>query len=104
MTIESTAGVTASAAGVPIAQAAGTDLDAARLAATAAQLKLDADQRADRAAGICQADGDDLQASQRDPDGRSAWVLQRKKMDATSESFTERRDSDGPGRILDVTG
>jgi hypothetical protein len=104
MTIESTASVTVSAAGVPIAQAAGTDLDAARLAASAAQLKHDADQRAARAAGIAQADGDDLQAGERDSDGRSAWILRRRTMDPTSEPFAERRDSDGPGRILDVTG
>ena len=95
--------------------------------ATAAQPKSDADRaqhdaaaqqslthnnlKAEQAAGIGQADGEEHETEDRDADGRRPWELPPKKKDAVADTTASdeppphRKDPSGQcGNILDLSG
>ena len=86
MTIEALGNVAASAAGTPLAHSTGSDVAAAQLATIAAARSAEADERADRAAGIAQPDGDDLESSDRDASGLRLLDTSTAKTVRTDES------------------
>ncbi|MBN2577389.1 MAG: hypothetical protein JXB10_00165 [Pirellulales bacterium] len=107
MSIGPMSGILASAAGAPLPQAKGTDVDQTQQA-DAAQLRQTAsEKKADAAAGIGQADGQDHETADRDADGRLPW-----KFNPEEKRPTEPAESDSPppdpsgaaGNLLDLSG
>lgn len=72
MQIPSAAGLSASAAGAPLSQKAGSSVERAAGDAAAQARTADSDLKADKAAGIGQTEHDE-QTSDRDADGRRLW-------------------------------
>lgn len=89
-----------SVAGAPLAQASGSDVQRAKQDGTAQQRTVDATQKAEGAAGISEADGQDHEASERDADGRRPWEIDgaKKKEDEPSP------DEHGPPQSKDAKG
>jgi len=102
-------GIAGSAAGAPLAQAKGTDVERAQQDTTHQQRQVATDQKAENAAGIAAAD-EDQEASDRDADGRRLWEQGADKPDETAEgdAAREARQSKDPtgqsGTTLDLTG
>ncbi len=80
-------GIAGSAAGSPLAQTKGSDVDRARQDAAGQQRKIDTDRKAEDAAGIAAAD-EDQGASERDADGRRLW-------EQAPEAADDESDADG---------
>ena len=105
-------GIGGSAAGSPLAQVKGSDVERAQQDATSQQRRVQADQKAENAAGIGEADGEDHETTERDADGRRLWEApsQEKESDASEEgsrSPDDRRSKDTTGQsgnLLDLTG
>ncbi len=98
----------ASAAGAPLAQTKGPEVERAQQAGAAAELQVAAQEKAETAAGVGQADGDEHQTDQRDADGRQPWRLPPRQSKAA-----DHRDPDPPppqdptgqsGSLLDLAG
>ena len=105
-------GIPASVAGSPLAQTAGSEVERAKQETAAQQRRVDANQKAENAAGIGEADGEDHETAERDADGRRLWEgppqpptgeepepgrpgpQERRSRDATGQS----------GNLLDLTG
>ncbi len=87
MSVGPLGGIAGSAAGSPLAQTHGTEIDRARQDAAAQQRKVRSDQKAEDAAGIGETDGEDHETEDRDADGRRLW----------EESPTARRDEADSG-------
>lgn len=79
MSIAPLTGVYTSAAGTPLAQIVGADVERVRQETIHQQRQLASKERADQAAGIAAADGDDLETNERDADGRRAWEIARSR-------------------------
>ena len=75
MSIAPLAGVYASAAGLPLAQITGSDVERTRQKIVNRERQAATDEQADRAAGIAEPDGEDLEANDRDADGRRPWEI-----------------------------
>jgi hypothetical protein len=88
-----------SAAGAPLAQTKGAEVERAQQAAAVSEHQLQSQQKAETAAGIGQPDGDDHQTDQRDADGRRPWDLPARRDDAG-----EKQDEGGPAPPKDPTG
>jgi hypothetical protein len=67
-----------SLAGAPLAQTKGPEVERAQQASAVAEHQAQGQQKAETAAGIGQADGDDHQTGERDADGRLPWNLRRR--------------------------
>ena len=65
--------IAGSVAGTSLAQTRGSELDRAQQDSAARELLARSRQKAEMAAGISQADGDDHETAQRDADGRRLW-------------------------------
>ena len=73
MSVGPLGGLAASAAGSPLAQSHGSEVDRSRQDAAAQQRKVLSDQKAEDAAGIGQTDGEDHETADRDAVGRRIW-------------------------------
>ena len=73
MSVGPTGGVSASLAGVPLAQTQGSETERARQDTGAQQRRVESDQKAESAAGIGETDGEDHETAERDADGRRFW-------------------------------
>jgi hypothetical protein len=109
MSVGPLGGIIASAAGIPTAQAKGSETERAAQDSVNQQRQAKGDFLAEAASGIGQTDGDDHEASERDADGRSPWKFSARKQDAASESQGPRgpvsRDATGEsGTQLDLSG
>ncbi|MDY0166976.1 MAG: hypothetical protein RBS80_10560 [Thermoguttaceae bacterium] len=109
MSVGPLGGLAASAAGSPLAQAHGSEVDRARQDAAAQQRKAHSDQKAEDAAGIGQTDGDDHEAEDRDADGRRLWEeapgSHKDETDAASPDTPRSKDPSGAsGNLLDLSG
>ncbi len=109
MSIGPLGGLAGSAAGSPLAQAHGSEVDRARQDAAAQQRKVHSDQKAEDAAGIGETDGDDHEAEDRDADGRRLWEeapTGEEHDAATGDSGAARaKDPSGAsGNLLDLSG
>ena len=104
-------GILGSAAGTPLSQTAGAETERAQKESLAQSRQSDANQKAERAAGIGQTE-QDQETSERDADGRRLWeVLEEKaKKDALDAEVREpsvRQSKDATGQSgskLDLTG
>ncbi|MFH1265237.1 MAG: hypothetical protein ABIK89_05875 [Planctomycetota bacterium] len=101
-------GITASAAGSPLAQAKGSDVEKAQQDAGGQQRRVQADQKAESAAGIGEADGEDHETSERDADGRRLWEGQAansSQQDPHAPEDRTSKDATGQaGNLLDLSG
>jgi hypothetical protein len=89
--------VITSAAGAPLAQTQGPEVERAQHASSVAQQQAQGQQKAETAAGIGEADGADHQTGERDADGRLPW--QRRRNRAGQPGAAARRDipaAEGP--------
>ena len=106
--------VAASAAGSPLSQTKGSEVERAEHQSANQARRTEADRQADNASGIGEADGEDHEAAERDADGRRLWEEPPKGQAAQPDEVeTERppaeppvsRDSTGQsGNLLDLTG
>ena len=104
-------GIAGSAAGSPLSQTTGSDVQRAQQETGNQQRRIQADQKAENAAGIGEADGEDHLASERDADGRRPWE-ETPQGEASHESegdsgTGDRRSKDPSGQsgnLLDLTG
>jgi hypothetical protein len=101
MSIGPLGGLAGSAAGSPLAQTTGSDVERARQEAAAQQTRDTSNQKAETASGIGETDGEDHEAAERDADGRRIWEKQRQKSSEQAGQRTEDRD---PPRSKDPTG
>ncbi|MCS7304105.1 MAG: hypothetical protein NZ602_03220 [Thermoguttaceae bacterium] len=67
--------IAAGAAGAPLAQTKGTELDRTHQESAAHQRRIRTEQQAADAAGIGQTDGQEHQTDERDADGRLPWQM-----------------------------
>jgi hypothetical protein len=98
-------------AGVPLAQTKGSDVDRAEVESSAQQRQVDHELKAEQAAGIGQADGEEHETEDRDADGRRLWERMGKKKPADEpaaspiEEAPHSRDATGQRGIeLDLLG
>ena len=109
MSVGSLGGLAASAAGSPLAQSHGSEVDRARQDAATQQRKVLNDQKAEDAAGIGQTDGEDHETEDRDADGRRLWEetskLGEKETEAGVPAESRAKDPTGEaGNLLDLSG
>jgi hypothetical protein len=101
-------GVNVSAAGAPLAQTKGADVERAGHEIGAQHRNTLYEQKAQAAAGIGETDGEDHQTGERDADGRRPWEFPAKKPDSSQDPFKQppqSRDSTGEsGNLLDLSG
>ncbi len=110
MSIGPTGGIAASAAGSSLAQTQGSDKERASQDAAAGQRRTEFAEKADAAAGIGEADGEDHATGERDADGRRLWEAppEGDGEQADEETAPEKRkslDASGDsGNQLDLSG
>ncbi len=110
MSVGSLGGVIGSAAGAPLSQTAGSETERAQKESLAQNRQVDANQKAELAAGIGQTE-QDQESSERDADGRRLWEAPAKtgneRQDADVAEATVRQSKDATGQSgtqLDLTG
>ena len=79
MSIGPMSSIAGSVAGTSLAQTRGSDIDRAQQESAARELRDRSDEKAEMAAGIGQADGDNHQTAERDADGRRLWEFPRRQ-------------------------
>jgi hypothetical protein len=99
----------AGAAGAPLAQTKGADVDRAPQDTAAAELQIQGEQRAETAAGIGETDGQDHQTAERDADGRRLWEraakpAQPEDAEKTAEDLHGKDPTGASGNLLDLSG
>ncbi|MCR4415322.1 MAG: hypothetical protein NUV77_23160 [Thermoguttaceae bacterium] len=107
MSVGPLGGVIASAAGTPLAQTKGAETDRAQHEAANQERRVQNEQRAENAAGIGEADGEDHETSERDADGRRPWEIPERPKDATAAPEDSRQAKDPTGQsgtLLDLSG
>ena len=85
MSIGPTGGIAGSAAGSPLAQTSGSEVQRAEQDAAGQKRRIQMDQKAENAAGIGETDGEDHETEERDADGRRLWE-ESAKAEQTPES------------------
>jgi hypothetical protein len=111
MSVGSLGGIISSAAGAPLSQTAGSETERAQKDSLAQSRQVDANQKAELAAGIGQTE-QDQESSERDADGRRLWEAQDKTTNeaghdeqAAETSVRQSKDATGQsGTKLDLTG
>ena len=111
MSIGPLGGVAGSAAGSPLSQTSGSEVERAQQDATAQQTRNVSNQKAESAAGIGETDGEDHETAERDADGRRLWEEPAGKAEEVAEEETPERPaprskdpSGASGNLLDLTG
>lgn len=108
MSVGPLGGLAATVAGTSLAQAKGSDVERAQHAAGSHERRINNEFRAEQAAGIGEADGENHEANERDADGRRLWEEQARTADssaAASEGEPKSKDATGQcGRLLDLSG
>ena len=98
-------GIASSAAGSPLAQTKGSDVERAEQDAANAARRTQADEKAESAAGIGEADGEDHETAERDADGRRLWEAPPEKQAAEEpDAADEARADDASARSKDASG
>ena len=109
MSIGFLSGIAGSVAGTSLAQTRGSEIDRAQQENTSRELRTHSEQKAEMAAGIGQADGDNHQTSERDADGRRLWEFPQRhgEQDAGHEEPLHPQGQDPTGQsgnLLDLSG
>ena len=99
-------GINAGAAGSPLAQTKGSEVERAEQQLGARQREVYHGRKAEAAAGVGQPDGEDHEATERDADGRRAWEEPPEtKKGADSPDVRQSKDpSHQSGNLLDLSG
>lgn len=100
MSIGPLGGIAAGAAGSPLAQVKGSDVERAQQDSSAQERRAQNELKADNAAGIGETDGEDHETAERDADGRRLW----EKTARPEKGDSDGGPSSGPRRSKDVTG
>ena len=109
MSISFVPGIIGSAAGSPLAQSKGSDLEKASHDTGTQKRQSESTEKADAASGIGQT-SEDQETSDRDADGRRIWEVDEKQPKAEEEETAEKserksKDSSGlSGNQLDLSG
>jgi hypothetical protein len=101
------AGLAGSVAATSLAQTMGSEVDRAQQATGNQDRRVRNEQRAESAAGIGEADGDDHQTDQRDADGRRPWEMPERAASPSEPSSGPRMSKDAShqsGNLIDLTG
>jgi hypothetical protein len=108
MSIGPMGGVAGSAAGSPLAQTKGSEVDRLQQDSSARERRVQSDRKAESAAGIGETDGEDHETAERDADGRRLWekTAQGKRAGEEPPADDRRsRDTSGQtGNLLDLSG
>ncbi len=104
--------VPASAAGSPLAQGKGAEVERAEQDEGHQQRRVEADQKAENASGIGEADGEDHETAERDAHGRRLWgesppqqAGEGAEQDRGTSDDRPGKDSSGQtGNLLDLSG
>lgn len=109
MSVGPLAGLAASIAGSPLAQTKGSEVERGQIAAGNQERRAHNELRAENAAGIGEADGQDHETSERDADGRRLWEEPAAKTTSAPSgeppNAPQSRDATGQrGTLLDLTG
>jgi hypothetical protein len=97
-------GVLTSAAGVPLAQTQGAEVDRAKGEVSAFQRAQQNEKKAESAAGIGATDGENHETTDRDADGRRPWEIEAAHRRPATESTEGNPPSrDASGNHLDLT-
>ncbi len=110
MSVGPMTGIAAGAAGTPLSQTKGTDLERTGQEVGAAQNAARGQLKAESAAGVGEADGQEHQSDDRDANGRVPWRIRRVAKDAPADENAPSAPSPpkDPGRaagnLLDVSG
>jgi len=117
MSVGPLGGIAGSVAGSPFAQKHGSEVERAGQEKNAQQRRIATDQKAESAAGVGEADGEDHETAERDADGRRLWEgppeAEGETQDAdqqnasTSEEPEQRKSKDASGQsgnLLDLSG
>ena len=99
-------GTAVSAAGSPLAQMKGAEVERAREEVGAGRRQVYYDEMAEAAAGVGEPDGEDHETSERDGDGQRAWEDQPEPESHTgSPGIRQSKDpTHQSGNLLDLTG
>ena len=107
MSVGPLGGIAGSAAGSPLAQTKGSDVERAAQDAGNQQRQVQNQQKADSAAGIGETDGEDHETAERDADGRLPWrqSAAAKQAEQSGDEQPPSKDALGQrGTQLDLTG
>jgi hypothetical protein len=105
MSIGPMGGLPASVAGLPTAQAKGSEVDRGPQELAAGQRQAYHAQKAADAANVGQTDGEDHETADRDADGRLAWMPADTARRKDDHAPPRSRDATGQsGNFLDLTG
>jgi len=103
-------GIGASAAGAPLSQSSGSEADRAQKETANQQRAVQNDRKADEAAGVAAADGEEKETAERDADGRRLWEVGPEGDAAEQEAAAESEDHQAKdptgnrGQNLDLSG
>jgi len=108
MSVGPLGGLAQSAAGSPLAQTKGSDIERTQQDTTTQQRRVQSEAKAEDAAGIGQTDGEDHEAAERDADGRRIWEKTgREKQPGDCSEPCDRASKDASGQsgnLLDLSG
>jgi len=105
-------GIPASAAGSPLAQGKGAQIERTQQDEGDQTRRIEADEKAEKASGIGEADGEDHETAERDAHGRRLWGESppREAADGSEEDRQAPKDRPGmdssghTGNLLDLSG
>ncbi len=105
-------GIPASAAGSPLAQGKGAQIERTQQDEGDQRRRVEADQKAEKASGIGEADGEDHETAERDAHGRRPWgesppreAADRSQEDRQASKDRPGKDSTGPtGNLQGLNG
>lgn len=112
MSVGPLGGIGASAAGSPLSQTKGSDVDRAEDETAAQARRAQSEKKAENAAGIGEADGEDHETADRDADGRRLWEDttppsegENPQSGTAAPDERQSKDSSGQrGNLLDLSG
>ena len=101
MSVGPLGGIPAAAAGSPLAQTSGSEVERAQQETSNQQRRIKMDAKAEAASGIAATDGEENQSEERDADGRRLWEAPEQ---AEKDSNTEEQAPDHLPQSKDTTG
>lgn len=109
MSVGPSVSILASAAGTPLAQIKGSEIDRTRRQTDAFKIQLYQESKADSAAGVAASDGEGTSVTERDADGRQAWEVPVRTIKLKSTTPDGRRPmaydpTNDSGTELDLCG
>ena len=103
MSIGPMGGIVGSAAGVPLSQTKGSEVEKTQRDTSNQQRKAENDSAAELAAGVGHTE-EDQQATERDADGRRPWEVDKKESDAANDEAASQFESQSRRQSKDTTG